>query len=255
MPEVEAVPVPGAEDDVDREVWERFFPGQASGVLVEVGAAHPEYLSMSASYRELGWNVIAVEPNPEFCRLHRAQGHDVLEYACGDRDEDDVEFSVATSHGASYRGGQVSYEAFSSLQIKDPYARLLDENVSIKKIKVRLRRLDTLLREHAPSVEHIDIVAVDTEGWELEVIAGLDLSRYRPRVLIIENLFADRRYRKYMRSKGYELWKYVEPNDIYIPATELSVADRLRREGRKGLAYIRGIWMKVRARLSTPPAS
>jgi FkbM family methyltransferase len=246
MPEVDAAAVPGAEDAVDREVRERFFPHQASGVLVEVGAAHPEYLSVGASYRDLGWTVIAVEPNPEFCDLHRARGHDVLEYACGDHDEDDVEFSVATSHGATYRGGQVSYEAFSSLQIKDSYAQLLDESVSISKIKVNLRRLDTLLREHAPVVKRIDIVAVDTEGWELEVIAGLDLSRYRPRVLIIENLFADRRYRKYMRGRGYELWKYTEPNDIYIPASELGMVDRMRREASRVIAVGRGAWLRMR---------
>jgi hypothetical protein len=31
-------------------------------VLVEVGAAHPDYLSMSASYRSRGWRIIAIEP-------------------------------------------------------------------------------------------------------------------------------------------------------------------------------------------------
>src|SRR5271165_2783567 len=117
--------VPGAEGDVDRKVRARFFPDQASGVLVEVGAAQPDYLSVGASYRDLGWDVVAIEPNPEFCELHRARGHDVLEYACGDHDEDDVDFSVVNSHGAAYRGGQVSYEAWSSLGIKDSYAALV----------------------------------------------------------------------------------------------------------------------------------
>jgi FkbM family methyltransferase len=253
MPEADAVRVPGAEDAVDVEVRQRFFPEQHSGVLVEVGAAHPDYLSMGASYRDLGWTVIAVEPNPEFCALHRAQGHEILEYACGDHDEDGVEFSVASSHGASYRGGEVSYEAFSSLQIKDSYARLLDDSVTIRKITVDLRRLDTLLRQHAPEVGHIDIVAVDTEGWELEVIAGLDLARYAPRVLIIENLFADPQYRAYMRRRGYELWKYVTPNDIYIPASELRPADRLRREASRAATFGRGIASRVRGRLGRSP--
>jgi hypothetical protein len=68
-----------AEHDVDQVVRDAFFAETTDGVLVEVGAARPEYLSISASYRALGWKVIAIEPNPEFCAAHRALGHDVLE--------------------------------------------------------------------------------------------------------------------------------------------------------------------------------
>jgi FkbM family methyltransferase len=217
-----------AEGDVDKLVRARFFPEEDSGVLVEVGAAHPDYLSISALYRSLGWAVLAVEPNPEFCELHRARGHEVLQYACGDHDEDDVDFSVVDSHGAAYKDGKVSYESFSSLAIKDSYAKLLDPSLSVRNIKVDLRRLDTILGEHAPAVDRIDIVAVDVEGWELEVLDGLDFGRFAPRVLIIENLFGEARYREYMRAKGYDLWRYVEPNDVYVPDSEIRLSDRAR---------------------------
>jgi hypothetical protein len=110
----------GAEGNVDEAVRGRFFPAQPAGVLVEVGAAHPAYLSLSALYRGLGWRIIAVEPNPEFCELHRAQGHVILQYACGDHDEDDVDFSVADSHGTEYGGGRVSYVSFPRLGSRAP---------------------------------------------------------------------------------------------------------------------------------------
>jgi hypothetical protein len=58
-------------------------------------------------------------------------------------------------------------------------------------------------------------LSVDVEGWELEVLDGLDLEKYRPRVMVIENLFRDRKYRAYMRAKGYTLWRCLRPNDIY----------------------------------------
>ncbi len=235
--------LPGAEGNVDREVRERFFADQEAGVLVEVGSAHPTYLSVSALYRGLGWNVVSIEPNPEFCELHRAQGHDVLQYACGDHDEDDVDFSIVDSHGAAYRGGQVSYESFSSLGIKDSYARLIDSDLSITPIKVDLRRLDTLLAEHAPAVERIDILSVDVEGWELEVMEGLDVARFTPRVLIIENLFGERRYRTYMRGRGYELWRHIEPNDVYVRPSELRLGDRVGR----GAGQIRAIGGRFRS--------
>jgi FkbM family methyltransferase len=245
----------GAEGRVDELVRARFFPEHGHGFLVEVGAAHPDYLSVSALYRSLGWSVLGVEPNPEFYELHRARGHDVVQYACGDHDEDDVDFSVVDSHGTAYKDGNVSFEAFSSLAIKDAYAKLMDPELSVRTIKVDLRRLDTILREHAPAVDRIDIVVVDVEGWELEVLNGLDFERFRPRVLIVENLFAEAGYRDYMRAKGYALWRHVEPNDVYVAPSEIHLRDRAG----KSLAHLsargkqlQGVLRTRRGRASEP---
>jgi FkbM family methyltransferase len=204
-----------AEGDVDKVVRRRFFRDQNAGVFVDVGAANPNYLSISALYRSLGWNVIAIEPNPVFCEMHRELGHEILQYACSDRNEDDVDFHVVDSHGERYENGHVSYESFSSLAIKEAYARIRP-TMDVKKIKVKLRRLDTILEAHAPGVERIDILSVDVEGWELEVLAGLNFQKYRPRVLVIENLFDDAAYRTQINSYGYLLWRYIPPNDIYV---------------------------------------
>jgi hypothetical protein len=76
--------------------------------------------------------------------------------------------------------------------------------------------LDTLLARHAPEVRRIDLLVVDVEGWELEVLRGLDFRRYRPRVLIIENLFHDPAYRDFMQARGYELWRELAPNEVYV---------------------------------------
>lgn len=203
-----------AEGDVDRLVHRRFFSAQDSGVFVEVGAARPDFLSIGAMYRRQGWTVLSIEPNPDFCELHRERGYEVLEYACGDHDEDDVDFCVVDSHGMQWEGGEISYESLSSLAIKESYAHL-SSGADVRKIKVNLRRLNTILEKHAPDIGRIDMLTVDVEGWELEVLDGLDFQRYRPRVLVIENIFRDKKYRKYMQAKDYKLWRCVWPNDIY----------------------------------------
>jgi FkbM family methyltransferase len=204
-----------AEGDVDQYVRRKFFRTQNTGTFVDVGAANPNYLSVSALYRTLGWTVIAVEPNPVFAEMHRNLGHEVVQCACGDRDEDHVDFSIVDSHGTQYKNGNVSFESFSSLAIKDSY-KSLKPDLDVKKIKVKLRRLDTILAARTPPVDHIDMLSVDVEGWELEVIAGLDLKKYKPKVMVIENLFNDDQYRRHLNRKGYLLWKFVAPNDIYV---------------------------------------
>ncbi len=216
-----------AEDQIDRIVRETFFEDYShKGVIVEVGAAGPEYLSISRHFRESGWRVLAIEPNPEFCELHRQAGFEVLQYACGDHDEDGVDFEVVYQP-AAYKGGQVTYESFSALKVLDSY-RKRNPSITTRSIKVDLRRLDSLLSTHAPDVRTIDILTIDVEGWELEVLAGLSLQSYKPKVVVLENLHDDARYGAYMRIHGYRLHLSMNPNEIYVPV-EPSIRAKRRR--------------------------
>jgi FkbM family methyltransferase len=226
------------EGGVDRIVHDRFFAAAAAagGVLVDVGAAGPDFLSIGALYRERGWRVIAIEPNPVFCDAHRAAGHEILQYACGERDADAVDFQVVDSHGETYAGGAVSFEAFSSLAVKPAY-RALRADLDTRTIKVDVRRLDTILADHAPELEHVDVVSIDVEGWELEVLAGLDLDRYAPAVVIVENLFGERSYRRAMAGRGYLLWRRVAPNDIYVARWRLPDLERVTARLRASLGH------------------
>jgi FkbM family methyltransferase len=232
------------EGDVDKVVHSHFFAG-GKGVFVDVGAARPDFLSISALYRDLGWRVIAVEPNPDFCELQRKTNAEVLQYACGDHDEDDVDFTVVNVHDESYMGGAVSYESFSSLGIKKEFSALksgLDEKI----IKVKLRRLDSLLEGCVPSVETIDILSIDVEGWEMEVLDGLNMNKYRPKVMILENLFRSRKYVSRLNKDGYVLWQRYYPNDVYVA----SISPYFVRKTRSFLvALIENITTTVRIKI------
>ena len=205
----------GGEGAIDQLVFKHFFDGSPAGVFVEVGAARPDFLSISALFRENGWRVVAVEPNPIFCEAHRKQGHEILQYACGETDSDGVDFSIVHSHD----GSMVSNESFSSLSIKPSY-RALKQDLEIEIIQVNLRRLDSIMAQYAPEIDRVDCCSIDTEGWELEVLKGFDLDKFRPRVLIIENLMNDQTYRDYMKNKGYKLWLTLMPNEIYVREEE-----------------------------------
>jgi FkbM family methyltransferase len=204
-----------AELDVDQKVFAKFFDdGRRDRVFVDVGAARPDYLSISQLFRQKGWRVICIEPNPEFASLHRELGHEVYECACGAVDEDEVEFMLANSHGQAYEGGSVTYESFSSLSLKPGYRSLLPDNVELKPIKVKVRRLDSILEE--AGVSSVDVISADVEGWELEVLQGVDLRRINPSVIILENFLRDKAYKRRLRQLGYVLWKRLFPNEVYI---------------------------------------
>jgi len=187
--------------------------------MIEVGAARPDFLSIGASFRALGWRVLSIEPNPNFAALHRGLGHEIVEVACGEEDADNVRFFVVNSKGAMYLGGKVTGESFSSLGIRGDYAELFrTTNLETTEIKVHVRRLDRIVAESSPPISQIDLISVDVEGWEMEVLRGLSLSRYLPKVLIVEHLRPGPEYENEMRRRGYLLWRRLHPNEIYIRA-------------------------------------
>ena len=215
------------EGDVDLVVQEAFFPDPAyRGTMIEVGAAKPDYLSVSATFRSRGWRVISIEPNPYFCEMQRRQGNDVLQYACGDTDKDDVSFFVVRTD-ATYQGEPVTNESFSSLGVRGQFAEMMKSvPTSTDEIKVKVRRLDTILREHAGDLGEVDVVCIDVEGWELEVLSGFSFELHKPKLLIVENLFLDQAYVDYFAQRGYPLWKRLEPNDIFVRRDLLAATER-----------------------------
>jgi len=207
-----------AEKDVDSAVYYEFFCKECTGVLLEIGAARPDYLSIGASFRSKGWRVISIEPNPTFASKHRELGHEIYEYACADVDQDGVDFVVAEAENLKYLGDDVTAESFSSLGIRGEYENLfskLQERFGLRTIKVKVRKLDTIL-SYVKNVTKIDIIAIDVEGWELECLKGFSFGTLAPKVAIIENLFRDPRYVDFMKGRGYELWRVLEPNDVYV---------------------------------------
>jgi len=216
----------GAEGGIDRLIHQRFFPGARSGVFVEVGAAGPRYLSNSAFYRSLGWRVIAIEPNPAFADEYRREGLEMLEYACGEEDRDDADFTLVHSHGIPYEGGTLTFESMSALNLDARQARLRPDLVT-SGLKVKVRRVDTIMSRHAPEVGEIDILSIDVEGAEMQVVNGLDFGRYRPKVCIVENIFREEAYTRAICSRGYEIWLRPYPNEIYVRRDLLNPPERI----------------------------
>jgi FkbM family methyltransferase len=200
-----------AEDKTDKFLRKTFFKHVERGVMVEVGAAGPTYLSMSRHFRESGWRVVAIEPNPYFIAQHEKEGFTVLPFACGERDEDNVDFEVV-HQPAAYGGGTVSYESFSSLGIPDSY-RKANPGITSRIIKVNVRRLDSLLTQEA--VDRVDLLSIDVEGWEVQVLNGFSLEKFKP-VVVMENFVRDPNYATYMERRGYRLYADRFPNQIYV---------------------------------------
>src|SRR5690606_4763100 len=63
--------------------------------------------------------------------------------------------------------------------------RYQEEGKNVSVLEVPVRTLTDVLNEHAPGTIHF--LKVDVEGFERQVLEGLDLGRYRPWILVIES--------------------------------------------------------------------
>lgn len=207
-----------AEFFTDWHIRRHFFPDfQYRGVLVEVGCATPELLSMAQHFRHNGWRCIGIEPNPRFVDLHRRAGNEVYAYAAADYEADHVDFVVIESSQA-YSSSSLTAHSYSALAIKDNYRDYQGQAVNElaqSTIQVKVRKLSSILREHCPEVKRVDLLSVDVEGFELEVIRGMDLEEYQVQVVVLENLFHEPAYQQLMESLGYQLHSKVHYNYIF----------------------------------------
>ena len=199
-----------AEFNSDKYIRGKYFSDYSfKGTMIELGAGPPVWLSMSKHFRDNGWRCICIDPNPKFVQQHKEVGNEIYQYACSDEDKDST-FDILDCHMWAEENEGVSG---SALSIKYD----LTGGETMTTIPVKVKKLNTLLTEI--SVEHIDFISVDVEGWELEVMRGFDLNKYNPTVVLLENVGHDVNYTEYMEGFGYHLDKKIEYNYIYTKIT------------------------------------
>lgn len=193
-----------AEFETDKYIRETFFKDtDYKGTMIEVGAGPSVFFSMSKHFRDTGWRCICIDPNPKFYNEHKEKGNEIYNYACSNYDGQST-FKIVSSGWESDKDG-ISY---SGLDIKYDMP-----NYPVEQISVEVIKLNTLLENI--NVESIDFLSVDVEGWELEVMGGFNIFKYKPKVVLLENYTYNSSYIDYMESVGYYLHNKLDYNYIF----------------------------------------
>ncbi len=176
------------------------------GYFVEVGAYHPQNFSQTLELERRGWTGILIEPQPERADdLRRQRTARVFAEACSSRRKSGSRMKLYL------RDGHSSFEL---------------ENLDIGRFRphgtlhVPVRTLNEILIE-AGAPQTIDFVSIDVEGHELDVLNGFDLARWRPRLVLIEDLLLHLRVHRYLTRRGYRCLRRTGINNWYVPAEEM----------------------------------
>jgi len=213
-------------DEHDRLMRE-FFAHTKAGFFVDVGAAHPHVNSQSWPFEQAGWSGVLVEPRPEFAEaLRRDRRAAVFEVACSSPG------NAGRTMPLNLAGGH------SSLNRNLVIAALQAQG----QVDVSIRTLDDILAEAQAPVP-IDLVSIDVEGHEQDVLAGFDLDRWRPRLILIEDHVLSLDLHRTLQQRGYKWVRRTDLNGWYVPA------DAPMRVGLLGrLQFIRKYYLGMPAR-------
>jgi len=181
------------------------------GVFIDVGAYHPIYLNNSYYFEtNKNFTVICVEANPIMAKLLRTLRKNVVEAACSDKSGEIVDFQVVSGQWDTYGyggSGMHTYEGVRADTTKNTALKIED-------IKVVTKTLNDILLDN--NISGIDALSIDVEGHELNVLNGLDFSKYKPKVCCIENYFQDKWLIEYMYERGYVYDKRLHVDDFFI---------------------------------------
>ena len=173
--------------DIDRKL-ERYL-GFSGGYFVEAGA-NDGYTQSNTYYLERfrGWRGVLVEPLPELaaiCRRERPRSHVFCCALVGQDYGRTTAPMLAANLMSLVRGAQKSPEG-DARHCREAAAV---QELEVREIEVPVRTLTSVLDE--AGARAIDLLSLDVEGYELQVLAGLDLARYRPRYMLIEARFRE----------------------------------------------------------------
>jgi FkbM family methyltransferase len=181
---------------------EEFFAQAPPGYFVDVGANDPQTWSQSFHLERLGWTGVLVEPQPDLAaKLRAARRAKVYAVACSSP-------ANAGKTMALHLAG-----IYSSLDPALSIATVSPQGA----VEVPIMTLDAVLAD-AGAPQPIDFLSVDVEGHEIEVLSGFHLARWRPRLILIEDLVLDLTLHHYLVARGYAWMRRTGWNPWYVPA-------------------------------------
>jgi FkbM family methyltransferase len=151
-----------------------------NGTVVEVGAFDGEHLSNSKSLEDLGWKSINIEPSPDVFQYlisNRPNAINLNMAIVGDKSIKEIDFYAEEL-------GVLSGCIVDEEDLKRRYNNRGIEYKAPLKMKVAAKTLNQILEEH--NCKDVDVLSIDVEGFELEVLKGLDLNKNNVKLLIIE---------------------------------------------------------------------
>ena len=162
-------------------LYEQYLSAKNDGVFVEVGGYDGLFVSNSWGLAQAGWTGYLIEPNPlmaEKCREAHSLNKNVsvTEVAIGPVGVKTIDLHLA---GTLSTANPILFDEYKSVE----WAKASLKGTST--IQVNCVTLDDFVESNSIPIG-FDVLIVDVEGFEAEVFSGFNLSKWKPKMIIVE---------------------------------------------------------------------
>jgi FkbM family methyltransferase len=195
------------------------FGDSPTGTYVDVGGGHPVADNVTFHLYLRGWSGLVVEPQEDLARIYSGvRPRDRTVSCLAGRAGGEVDFHVVDGlHG-------LSSAVRSNAEAAGQYG------AGFRTMRKTVRRLSDLIDE--ARLGAIDVLKIDVEGAEADVLAGLDLARHRPRVVVVEAVnpnnpsAAVEAWEPMLTANGYAFVFFDNLNRFYVAREHAALAER-----------------------------
>jgi len=191
-----------------------FFSKKDKGVYIDVGCHHPFLNNNTYPLHKRNWSGINLDI--DFSSI------DIFNYFR----PDDLNIQV----GVSDRVGVSDLYFYHNRAAKNTLSK--DMGSSSKSIKkINTNTLNNIIENSKFKDKKINFLSIDVEGFELKVLKGFDLDKYKPDLIVLEfiqpnikefseqniNIIQESELYKYMISKNYKMINWIHADLVFVP--------------------------------------
>lgn len=202
-------------------IIQRVFADLPDGRYLDIGAASPVEDSTTYALYERGWSGIAADPLLPAAEWQAHRPRDLALRAM---------VGAAAGTGRLYAYAATSQASTGSIAVRDHLARHGTE--PSREVEVPVVTANDLLAS-LPGGQPLHLVSIDVEGMEADVLAGLDLARHRPWLMVVEAVLpgtqqpAHAAWEPAVLDRGYHMAYFDGVNRYYLAWEQRSLLGRL----------------------------
>ena len=181
------------------------FKNQKNGFYVDVGAQHPIKNNNTYLLHKKGWEGINIDLDQKNINLFNVSRKNDCNICAA--------ISSLEKDANLYYYHEGSPINTLSREVADRQKAIIKETRAI-----RTKTLTSILENSKFKNKEIDFLSIDVEGVELEVLQGLNLNIYKPKIIVVELLDLDSKKLEIKNLNinnviNSEIYKYIEKNN------------------------------------------